>query len=127
MIKWRGPFIHGAALVLAFLESAQAAGDPGKGQQLFSQQCKGCHSLEAGKNGIGPSLHGVLGRKAGALENYNYSTTTKNSGVVWDEDTLKKFLADPRKLIPGNKMVFTGIKNDAQLDNLIAYLKQASQ
>jgi len=127
MIMWHGAFIRGTALALAFVSSAQAAGDPEKGKQIFNQQCKGCHSLEAGKQGIGPTLHGVFGRKAGTLENYNYSTAMKNSSVVWDEETLKKYLADPRKFIPGDKMVFAGIKNDAQLDNLIAYLKQASQ
>jgi cytochrome c2 len=115
----------GLALVTAAL--AQAAGDPKKGEQVFNTQCKACHSLEAGKNGIGPTLHGLFGRKAGTVPGYSYSAAMKNSGVVWNDDTLKKYLADPHKFIPGDKMVFAGIKNEAQLDDLLAYLEQAAQ
>src|SRR5258708_33143131 len=111
---------------LAMTASALAAGDPQQGEQIFNRQCKGCHSLEAGKNGIGPTLHSVFGRKAGAVPGYSYSPASKNSDVVWNDDTLKKFLASPRDVIPGNKMVFAGIKNEAQLDDLVAYLKQAA-
>jgi cytochrome c2 len=120
----------GALLLCAMLASAgvaQAAGDPEKGRRIYDLQCRSCHPLEPGKNGIGPTLHGIFGRKAGAVENYNYSPAMKNSGVVWDEATLKQYLADPHKLIPGDKMVFPGIKNESELDDLIAYLKQASQ
>jgi cytochrome c2 len=115
----------GLALVTAAL--AQAAGDPKKGEQVFNTQCKACHSLEAGKNGIGPTLHGLFGRKAGTVPGYSYSAAMKNSGVVWNDDTLKEYLADPHKFIPGDKMVFAGIKNEAQLDDLLAYLEQAAQ
>lgn len=119
--------IGSIGLALTMVASARAAGDPQQGEQLFNRQCKGCHSLEAGKNGIGPTLHGALGRKSGAVPGYSYSAAAKNSDVVWTDDTLKKFLATPRDVIPGNKMVFAGIKNEAQLDNLVAYLKQAAQ
>src|ERR1700730_17069978 len=115
----------GLALVTAAL--AQAAGDPKKGEQVFNTQCKACHSLEAGKNGIGPTLHGLFGRKAGTVPGYSYSAAMKNSGVVWNDDTLKKYLADPHKFVPGDKMMFAGIKNATQLDDLIAYLNQAAQ
>jgi cytochrome c2 len=115
------------SLALAMAASAEAASDPKNGEQIFNRQCKACHSLEAGKNGIGPTLHGVFGRKAGTVEGYSYSAAMKNSGVVWNEDTLKKYLADPHKFIPGDKMVFAGTKDEAQLDDLIAYLKQATQ
>jgi cytochrome c len=106
--------------------SARAEGDPKRGEVVFNQ-CKACHSLEADKNGIGPTLHGVFGRKAGSVQGYNYSAAMKNSGVVWNEDTLKKFLADPHNVIPANKMVAVGIKDEAQLDDLIAYLKEVTQ
>jgi cytochrome c2 len=119
--------VGGVGLALLTAASAQAAGDPKKGEQVFNTQCKGCHSLEAGKNGIGPSLHGLLGRKAGAAPGYSYSAAMKNSAVVWNEDTLKQYLADPHKFVPGDKMMFAGIKNATQLDDLIAYLKQAAQ
>jgi cytochrome c2 len=117
----------GVGLALAATAAAQAAGDPKKGEQVFNAQCKACHSLEAGKNGIGPTLHGLLGRKAGAVSGYSYSAAMKSSGVVWNDDTLKPYLADPHKFIPGDKMMFAGIKNAAQLDDLLAYLKQAAQ
>jgi len=90
----------------------QAAGDAKRGEQIFNQ-CRPCHSLEAGKNGIGPSLHGLLGRKAGTVPGYNYSPAMQRSGVVWNEDTLAKFLADPNGFIPGTKMVIAGIGDEA--------------
>jgi cytochrome c len=110
-------------LALVTTASAQAAGDPKKGELVFNQ-CKACHSLEAGKNGVGPTLHGLFGRKAGSIPDYDYSAAMKNSGVTWNEDTLKKYLADPHEFIPGTKMVAVGIKDEAQLDDLIAYLKE---
>jgi len=113
-------------LALVTTASAQAAGDPKKGELVFNQ-CKACHSLEAGKNGVGPTLHGLFGRKAGSIPDYDYSAAMKNSGVTWNEDTLKNYLTDPHKFIPGDKMAFAGIKNESQLDDLIAYLKQATQ
>jgi cytochrome c2 len=71
---------------------------PRKGEQHFNTQCRPCHSLEAGKNGIGPTLHGLFGRKAGTVPGYSYSAAMKNSGVVWNEDTLTKYLADPKEV-----------------------------
>jgi cytochrome c2 len=105
---------------------ARAAGDAKNGEQIFNQ-CKPCHSLEAGKNGIGPTLHGLLGRKAGTVPGYSYSAAMQSSGIVWNEDTLAKFLADPSTFVPGTKMVSAGIRDKAQLDDLIAYLKEATQ
>jgi cytochrome c2 len=106
--------------------SAQAAGDAKNGGRIFNQ-CKPCHSLEAGKNGVGPTLHGLLGRKAGTVPGYSYSAAMQSSGIVWNEDTLAKFLADPSTFVPGTKMVSAGIRDKAQLDDLIAYLKEATQ
>ena len=76
---------------------------------------------------VGPNLHGVFGRKAGSLDGYAYSAAMKNSGIVWDDETLAKYLRDPRGSMPGNKMAFPGIKNDEELANLLAYLHQATQ
>ena len=117
----------GFGLALVTTAAADAAVDAKRGEQLFNTQCRPCHSLEAGKNGIGPTLHGLFGRKAGSVPGYSYSAAMKNSGVVWNEDTLRKYLADPKKFIPGDKMIFPGIKDEAQLDDLLAYLKQATQ
>src|SRR3982074_3405521 len=118
--------IGSVGMALMMTASAQAAGDEKRGEQVFNQ-CKPCHSLEADKNGVGPTLHGLFGRKAGTVAGYNYSAAMKNSGVVWNEDTLKQYLADPHKFIPGDKMVFAGIKNEEQLDDVIAYLKKTTQ
>jgi cytochrome c len=120
-------FLRGAIVALALTGLAQAAGDPGKGNQIFDARCKACHSLEPGKHKIGPTLHGVFGRKAGSLADYNYSSAMKAANLSWNEETLRQYLADPHKFVPGDKMMFPGIKNEAQLDDLIAYLKEATQ
>jgi len=86
-------------------------------------QCKACHSVEAGKNGVGPSLAGVYGRKAGTLAGFKYSEPHLKSGLTWDEPTLTKYLASPKDVIPGNKMVFAGLKDSADVAAVIAYLK----
>lgn len=118
----------GTIILLAYALPAQAqsSGDAQRGAQVFIQ-CKVCHSLEAGKNIIGPSLHGLLGRKAGSVPGYAYSPAMKNANVSWDDDTLSKYLADPKAFIPGDKMAFVGIKDPSKLGDLLAYLHQAAK
>ena len=111
---------------LALPALAQGAGDAQRGAQVFTQ-CKICHSLEAGKNMVGPSLHGVLGRKAGTVPGYTYSPAMKNANVTWNDDTLSKYLSDPKAFIPGDKMPFAGIKDPSKLGDLLAYLNQATR
>jgi cytochrome c len=107
---------------------AQSAGDPAKGQRVFNQQCRACHTLEkGGASPTGPNLHGVFGRKAGTAEGYEFSDAMKASGVVWDDATMADYNRDPKGKVPGTKMVFTGIKQAGQLDDLVIYLKQATQ
>lgn len=116
-----------AALVVATTAvAAHADGDPEAGKKVFAK-CRACHSLDAGKNGVGPSLHGVFGRKAGTAEGYKYSDAMKNKGVTWDKENLEKYLEDPKAFVPGNKMAFPGVKKEKERENLIAYLKQASK
>ena len=105
---------------------ALASGDPASGKIVFIQ-CSACHSLVAGKNGIGPSLHGVIGRKSGSLAGYNYSPAMKAAGITWSEDTLFKYLTAPKAFVPGNKMPFLGVKDDQKRADVVAYLKQATQ
>lgn len=101
--------------------------DAAKGERVF-QQCKTCHTLEKGaKSGVGPNLAGVLGRKAGTLDGFAYSEAMKAADIVWDESQLAEYIKDPKKRIPGNKMVFIGLKKEDQIDDVIAYLKKASQ
>jgi cytochrome c len=108
--------LGGALIALPF--SASAADAP----PAFTQ-CKACHNVEAGKNGIGPSLAGVFGRKVGQAEGFKYSEPHLKSGLTMDEATLTKYLADPKGVIPGNKMVFLGLKNPDDVKAVIAYLK----
>jgi cytochrome c len=92
------------------------------GQKAFKQQCGLCHDVAAGKNRVGPSLFGVVGRKAGNVEGFHYSDANKNSGLTWDEATLDKYLANPREVVAGTTMTYAGVKNEDQRRDIIAYL-----
>lgn len=104
----------------------QAAGNPDEGKKAFAK-CRACHQLEAGKNTVGPSLNGVFGRKSGTAAGFKYSDAMKAKAVTWDETTIAAYLADPKGYIPGNKMVFPGIKKESEVADLIAYLKDATR
>ena len=113
-----------ACVVLIALDPAAWAQDVAAGEKVFAK-CKVCHQVgETAKNGVGPVLNGIVGRKAGSVEGYNYTPANKNSGLTWDAATLKDYLKNPRAKIPGTKMVFPGLPNEADIDNLVAYLKQ---
>ena len=100
---------------------AQAAA----GQRVY-RKCQACHSLEAGKNGLGPSLANIVGQKAAEVPRYNFSPAMKSSGLTWDVATLDRYLADPQKVVPGNKMPFPGLKTENERSAVIAYLVAAS-
>ena len=104
---------------------AHADGDAAKGEKIFAK-CKACHTVEAGKNKVGPSLAGVVGRKSGMAEGFNYSDAMKNAGLTWDDATLDSYLTAPKKLIPGTKMAFPGLPNEQDRLDVIAYLKSAT-
>jgi cytochrome c len=106
--------------------SAQAAGNPEEGRKAFAK-CRACHQLDAGKNAVGPSLAGLFGRKAGTAAGFKYSDAMVKSGVTWNDETIAKYMADPKGFIPGNKMVFPGIKRETEIADLIAYLKDATK
>jgi cytochrome c len=115
------------ALLLLMAQPASGAADAEHGKVLFAR-CKICHAIEANvRSPVGPNLHGVIGRRAGSLEGFQYSAAMKESGLVWDDETLAKYLRDPRGSMPGNKMAFPGIKNDAEIADLIAYLHEAAK
>lgn len=104
-----------------------AAADIAAGQAEFNK-CKICHTVEdGGRNTVGPNLHGIFGRKAGTGDKFLYSEAMKNSGIVWDDQTMAKYLRSPREVVPGGKMAFPGIKDDDEIANLLAYLHQAAQ
>ena len=118
------------ALVGTFVAAASvpsfAEGDVKKGERVF-KKCKACHSMVDGKNGLGPSLAGVMGRTAGTLEGYKFSKAMVASDVVWTEETMAEYLKKPRAFIKGTKMTFPGIKGSkgpAQIADLIAFIEQ---
>jgi len=113
-----------AAASPADFQALLAAADPDKGQVLFLQ-CRACHSLEAGgANKVGPNLHGVFGRKAGMAPGYSYSEALTQASIVWSAVTLDQWLARPSDFLPGNRMVFVGIRPPGDRANLIAYLRR---
>ncbi|MFO1081441.1 MAG: cytochrome c family protein [Reyranellaceae bacterium] len=112
-------------LGLAWPATAQDA-DAARGQRVFNQQCRACHTVNAGgASPVGPNLHGLIGRKAGTVDGFAYSDAMKASGLTWDEATLADYLRDPKAKVPGTKMVFAGLKQAPQIADLVAYLKQA--
>ena len=98
-----------------------ATGDAASGRLVF-RKCQACHSIESGKNMLGPSLAGIIGRKAGTEAGYNYSPAMKSADIVWNPQTLDQYLTDPAKVVPGNKMPFPGLKTDHDRADVIAYL-----
>lgn len=113
-----------AAFATAFAAAApaRADGDPDAGKNVF-KKCHACHNVgEGAKNAVGPELNGIVGRKAGTAEGYNYSDANKGSGITWDVATLDVYLKDPKAKVPGTKMAFPGLPNDNDRANVIAYL-----
>jgi cytochrome c len=119
----RFPSVILALSILAGSAAGPAvAADVEAGKTAF-KKCALCHTTEAGKNKIGPSLFGIVGRKSATLEDFNYSEGMKKFDHTWDEETLDTYLADPRATVPGTKMIFPGIKDKAERDDVIAYLE----
>ena len=116
-----------AVILVAGSASAQS-GNEARGERLFNQQCKACHTLDKdGARTVGPNLHGLVGRKAGSTEGFSSSDAMKASGIVWDDKTLVEYLKNPKGRVPGTKMVYAGLKQEAQQADMIAFLKKATQ
>ena len=104
--------------------SAALAQDVAAGKTSFNK-CMACHSIgEGAKNKIGPELNGLDGRKSGSVPDYSYSDANKNSGITWNEAEFKDYIKDPKAKIPGTKMIFAGIKNEKEVDDLWAFISQ---
>lgn len=116
------------ASALAAGSASAQSGNEARGERLFNQQCKACHTLEKdGASPSGPNLHGLFGRKAGAGGGYKSSEAMEKSGIVWDDKTLMEYLKDPKGRVPGTKMVYAGLKQEAQQQDMIAFLRKATQ
>jgi cytochrome c len=111
-----------AAVAFAGLASAQAQ-DVEAGKTVFNQ-CRACHQVgETAKNGVGPVLNGLEGRKAGTVPGYNFSEANKASNKIWNEDAFLIYIKDPKAAMPGNKMAYVGLKDEKRAKDLWAYLK----
>lgn len=124
------PTICGALVAAAALASPVLAneGNAVKGAELFPIRCIDCHAIgeTIGKK-IGPNLKGLIGRTSGSLEGYEYSDAMKGAGIVWSEETLKTYLVAPRKVIPGTKMNFNGLKRPGEVEDIVAYLLEVGR
>jgi cytochrome c len=118
-----------AAALLAFAAFASVstpvqAADAAAGETAFRRLCAACHIVTAeGRRGVGPTVFGVVGRKAGAVEGFRYSNAKRDATLVWTPETLDPYLTNPREFMPGTTMAFAGIRNDAERANVIAYLQ----
>lgn len=118
MLRWL--VAVGALFALPAVASAQ---DAEAGAKIF-KKCAPCHSIGPGaKNKAGPQLNGILGRPAASVEGFTYSTAMKNSGITWDDEKLNEWVKDPKKLVPGTKMFFPGIKDELDREDLVAYIE----
>lgn len=114
-----------AACVLAIsllLAPAARAQDAGNGERVFQAQCSVCHSIKPGRNVVGPSLFGVVGRHSGRVPGFPYSAANLGSGLTWDPATLDRYLTAPRKVVPGTRMTYPGLKDARKRADLIAFL-----
>ena len=113
-----------SVLAVALTASSAQAGDVAAGEKVF-QKCLQCHRIGLGAtNFYGPVLNGLIGRKAGSVPGYKYSQALETSTIVWDYDALSRYLKEPKHAVPGVAMTFPGLKDQADIDNVIAYVSQ---
>ncbi len=113
---------------LALIQPAHAEGDAAKGKKVFAK-CMACHTIKEEKNRVGPHLVNILNRKAATVDSFKYSLAMAKAGedgMVWDEATLASYLTAPKQFIPGNKMIFVGLKKTEDVSDLIAYIRSKS-
>lgn len=109
--------------VTGVLAASAACADAQRGAKLF-EECRACHATDAGVNGVGPDLHGVMGRRAGAREDFRYSPALKKSGITWSRQTLDAYVHDPQKAVPANRMPYGGMPAARDRADLLDYMQQ---
>ena len=115
------------SLLATLVPAAAAQEESNDGKVSFNNACRTCHSFKADDNRLGPTLHGIVGRKAGSIEGFAFSPSMKASGITWDEATLDKFITDPNQVVSGHKMQpFGGIADAGERKKIIDYLKTVS-
>jgi cytochrome c len=125
---WLRAIAGAGALTLLLSTPASFAQQPqsdDSAQQAFNNSCRTCHSVKEGDNRLGPNLNRIVGRKAGALPNYNYSSSMKEAGFVWDQDKLVRFMVKPDEVVSGNKMQPYGGVSADEAAKVVAYLQAA--
>jgi len=113
-----------SAIALLAVTGAAQAQDAKRGEKLY-EECVACHSKDRGAHGIGPALHGVIGRKAAELADFRYSPALKRSGITWNTQSLESYIADPQKAVPANRMPYAGMPEARDRADLIAYIRAA--
>jgi cytochrome c len=127
-MRSRGIAILPAVFGLLLLCAPASAQDSDAGQLAFNNACRTCHTTREGDNRLGPSLHHVIGRKAGALANYAYSDSMKKADIVWDKSNLDRFIANPDQVVPGHNMKpFGGIASADERTKIVAFLESAGE
>jgi cytochrome c len=126
-------FVTGALSAMAFMLASPSAlpqvsqgSEDASGQQAFNNACRTCHMVKEGDNRLGPNLHKVVGRKAGSLPDYGFSSAMKEAGFVWDEEKLNRFIANPDEVVPGNSMKpYGGLASSDERKKIIGFLAQS--
>lgn len=125
-MKYHVPIVVIVIVSLMALNSASAA-DAAAGEKVY-RKCKACHAIDkGGRHKVGPILFSIMGRKAGTVEGFRFSRAMKKAGITWDAATLRKFLANPKRVVKGTRMAFAGIRKDKDLDDIIAYIETTSR
>uniref|UniRef100_A0AC35EU47 Cytochrome c domain-containing protein n=1 Tax=Panagrolaimus sp. PS1159 TaxID=55785 RepID=A0AC35EU47_9BILA len=116
-------FLQRGSFIYNIIMAAIPEGDYEKGKKIFKQRCLQCHVVDSTATKTGPTLNGVIGRKSGTVPGFDYSPANKSKGVVWTRETLFEYLLNPKKYIPGTKMVFAGLKKADERADLIKYIE----
>lgn len=120
--------LKGLCLVMfAALPAPTVQAEEMSGQLIFNNNCRTCHSRDAGDNRLGPTLHNIVGRKAGSTDGFGFSPSLKNSNITWTPELLDKFIADPESVVPGNQMQpYGGMKDAKERAVLVKFLGQTN-